>query len=66
MDWREKLLDQLADCVPCGYERGGPTATEPTALASMALVALGRTRCGREGTGVASGDAAGGWKRWTG
>ena len=49
MDWREQLLDRLADCVPCGYERGGPTATEPTALASMALVAAGRTEAAEKG-----------------
>jgi hypothetical protein len=49
MDWREKLLDQLADCVPCGYERGGPMSTEPTALASIALVALGRRGAAAKG-----------------
>ncbi len=49
MDWREQVLDRLADCVPCGYERGGPTATEPTALTSMALVAAGRTDAAEKG-----------------
>jgi hypothetical protein len=41
MNWREELLDQLAACIPCGYQRNGLPATEPTCLASIALAQSG-------------------------
>jgi hypothetical protein len=37
MTWREELLDILTAIIPCGYERRGPPATEPTCLAAIAL-----------------------------
>jgi hypothetical protein len=37
MTWREELLDRLAAAIPCGYDRNGPPATEPTCLAAIAL-----------------------------
>jgi hypothetical protein len=43
MAWRDKLLDQLAAAIPCGYDRRGPAATEPTSLAAIALFLEGRT-----------------------
>jgi hypothetical protein len=43
MTWRDDLLDQLAAAIPCGYQRQGPAATEPTCLAAIALALCGRT-----------------------
>jgi hypothetical protein len=37
MTWLTETLDRLSGMLPCGYYRGGPLATEPTALASLAL-----------------------------
>ncbi|MEX2137647.1 MAG: hypothetical protein WD894_00170 [Pirellulales bacterium] len=42
MTWREELLERLAAAIPCGYERRGPPATEPTCLAAIALSIYGR------------------------
>ena len=42
MTWREELLRQLAAAIPCGYDRSGPDATEPTCLAATALSVYGR------------------------
>jgi hypothetical protein len=42
MTWRDELTEQLAAAVPCGYERQGPPATEPTCLAAIALALAGR------------------------
>jgi hypothetical protein len=42
MSWLDNLLDRLAACVPCGYHAAGPTSSEPTALAALALFANGR------------------------
>lgn len=41
MTWINELLDKLVTTVPCGYHRDGPPATEPTALAAIALCAHG-------------------------
>jgi hypothetical protein len=43
MTWRDELLDQLAAAIPCGYQRQGLAATEPTCLAAIALSLSGRT-----------------------
>src|SRR2546428_787916 len=40
MDWTTELLDRLATQVPCGYHRGGPVSSEPTALAATAMHVL--------------------------
>ncbi len=42
MNWREAINDQLVAFVPGGYDRTGPIATEPTALAALAICAAGR------------------------
>jgi hypothetical protein len=42
MTWREELLEQLAAAIPCGYDRKGSPATEPTCLAAIALAVYGR------------------------
>jgi hypothetical protein len=42
MTWRDELADQLSAALPCGYERHGAPATEPTCLAAIALAAWGR------------------------
>jgi hypothetical protein len=42
MAWREELLDHLAAAMPCGYEQGAAPATEPVALACLALSVHGR------------------------
>ncbi len=39
MAYLDALVDRLAAAVPCGYHAGGPPATEPTALAAIALAA---------------------------
>jgi hypothetical protein len=41
MAWREEFLDRLSASMPCGYQRQGPPATEPTCLAAIALVNSG-------------------------
>jgi hypothetical protein len=38
----DEALDRLTDQPVCGYQVSGPPATEPTALAAMALAAHGR------------------------
>jgi hypothetical protein len=47
MDWTTDLLDHLASVVPCGYHPKGPAASEPTALAGLALLAHGRFKAAR-------------------
>ncbi len=42
MDWIPTALDFLSDCVGPGYAPGTAAATEPTALAALALTAHGR------------------------
>jgi hypothetical protein len=42
MAWREELMEQLAANIPCGYQRQGPPASEPTCLAAIALAQSGR------------------------
>lgn len=37
MTWRDDALNRLAEMLPCGYHAGSPPATEPTALAALAL-----------------------------
>jgi len=41
MEWRGELLERLAKCTPGGYRAGGEAASEPTALAGLALMAGG-------------------------
>jgi hypothetical protein len=41
MAWFSEALDRLASRPCCGYTADGPAATEPTALAAMALLAQG-------------------------
>ena len=36
MTWTNKILEQLAASLPCGYQANGFPATEPTALAAVA------------------------------
>ena len=43
MSWLDETLDHLAHLGPCGYAAGTAAASEPTALAALALVA-GRRR----------------------
>ena len=40
--WIDDCLAQLARCAAWGYHEGSPAASEPTALAAMALAAHGR------------------------
>ena len=42
MNWHDELLNQLAAEPICGYRAGGAVATEPTALAALALAAHDR------------------------
>jgi len=42
MIWRHELVTRLAAVVPGGYHVTGPAATEPTALAGLALCAHGK------------------------
>ena len=42
MDWIDDILDALTATTGWGYHAGAPTATEPVALAALALVAHGR------------------------
>ena len=44
MYWLDSTLDHLAGRPVCGYTAGGRAASEPTALAALALVAGGRDR----------------------
>lgn len=50
MPWKDQLSAELARRAPGGYAPAGPAASEPTALAAVALVAAGGTpaaaRCG--------------------
>jgi len=39
----DEILTILAEAGPCGYQAGGAAATEPTALATIALQAAGHT-----------------------
>jgi hypothetical protein len=48
MSWRDQILDRVTGAVPCGYERSGPRAAEPTALAAMALAGAGRAEAARK------------------
>ncbi len=43
MEWRQELLNRLAASVPGGYHARGEAASEPTALAGLALKANGNT-----------------------
>ncbi len=43
MPWLNDILDQLAATLPCGYAPNGLPATEPTAVASLALVHANRS-----------------------
>jgi len=43
MSYLEVVLDRLAASDVCGYQAGAPAATEPTAVAALALFAHGRT-----------------------
>jgi hypothetical protein len=52
MDWKRDLLERLAANTPGGYAVGGEAASEPTALAGLALLAHGKT---------AEAEAASGW-----
>ncbi len=49
MDWTEELFERLEQEYPCGYARGGAGATEPTALATIALAAIGRIEAAQLG-----------------
>jgi hypothetical protein len=40
--WLRLAVDRLAECVPAGYDGGAAPASEPTALAGLALLAHGR------------------------
>ncbi len=42
MAWTDQLFARLADQIPCGYHVGGSPASEPTALAALALASFGR------------------------
>ena len=44
MTWADELFDRLAAAVPCGYHPTEPAASEPTALAALALSAAGRNQ----------------------
>ena len=44
MTWRDELVNRLSATVPCGYERRGPAATEPTCLSAIALFLEGRSQ----------------------
>ncbi|MCI0491751.1 MAG: hypothetical protein L0Z07_02310 [Planctomycetes bacterium] len=41
MDWKRDLVERLRKSVPGGYRAAGPEASEPTALAGIALCAVG-------------------------
>ena len=41
-DWQSELVTRLAALVPCGYMVGDEPASEPTALAGLALLAHGQ------------------------
>ncbi|MEX2172663.1 MAG: hypothetical protein WD851_25315 [Pirellulales bacterium] len=42
MSWQAEILTELAARSPGGYEAAGPLASEPTALAALALAGAGR------------------------
>ena len=42
MDWIDEIVDALTATKEWGYHAGAPSATEPVALAALALVAHGR------------------------
>jgi hypothetical protein len=42
MPWLDPIFDKLAEQPVCGYERDAAPASEPTALAALALIAGGR------------------------
>ena len=41
MPWQSEILERLSAAVPCGYHANQPPATEPTALAALALIGAG-------------------------
>ncbi len=47
MDWRQELVERLAATVPGGYFARSEAASEPTALAGLALAANGNTAAAR-------------------
>jgi hypothetical protein len=49
MHWLDDALTRLSGQPCCGYRADGPPATEPTALAAMALAAHGRSSEARTG-----------------
>ena len=46
-DWIGEVVDRLASCAIGGYAADSPSATEPTALAAIALAGHGRTDAAR-------------------
>jgi hypothetical protein len=48
MDWHATFLDELAERPCCGYHADNIAATEPTALAALALTGWGRRDAARE------------------
>ena len=48
MSWPTKIAEQLSGNLPCGYQSTGPAASEPTALAGLALAAHGQQRGARQ------------------
>jgi hypothetical protein len=48
MQWRQELIERLAACVPGGYFPHGEAASEPTALAGMAMQANGDVNAARQ------------------
>ncbi len=48
MSWIDPVLDELGRRPCCGYHRDDPPASEPTALAAMALAAHGRREPARQ------------------
>ena len=49
MIWYDDLLDRLAVELPCAYQGRGPAATEPTALAALALLGAARIKAAERG-----------------
>src|SRR5438105_1655283 len=43
MPWQVEILDCLCSAVPCGYYAHQPAATEPSALAALALLGANRS-----------------------
>ncbi|HEX4149924.1 MAG TPA: hypothetical protein VHY20_13090, partial [Pirellulales bacterium] len=48
MNWLETLLDELADPRCWAYAPGAPPATEPTALAALALHGHGHAQAAQQ------------------